>query len=120
MTASVAIGSSAHVFADPTLDAGALQQQIEKEAPDVFTSPLPSVGAPEAAPSQMSQSMDFAKFIQRDVQQRMMKQLDDGDDRQPSVAVGQVILENVCSDCNSKREQKNSANVAECDASEIR
>lgn len=48
LSASVVIGFSANVFADPTLDAGALQQQIEKEAPDVFTSPLPSVGAPEA------------------------------------------------------------------------
>jgi hemolysin activation/secretion protein len=50
LSASVAIGFSANVFADPNLDAGALQQQIEKEAPDVFTSPLPSVGAPESVP----------------------------------------------------------------------
>jgi hypothetical protein len=61
--------------------------------------------------------MDFAKFIQRDVQQRLMKQLDDGDDRQPSVAVGKAVLENSGADCNSKREHKNSANVAECEAS---
>jgi hypothetical protein len=71
-------------------------------------------------PPNRSESMDFAKFIQRDVQQRLMKQLDDGDDRQPSVAVGKAVLENSGSDCNSKREQKNSANVAECEASVIK
>jgi hypothetical protein len=75
---------------------------------------VPTASPP--APSQMSQSMDFAKFIQRDIQQRLMKQLDDGDDRQPSVSVGQAVLESGGTNCNSQREQKNSANVTECDA----
>ena len=32
----------------PPVDGGALQQQIQKEAPDLFMAPLPEVGVPKS------------------------------------------------------------------------
>ena len=54
LSATVMVGLSANVFAATSNpDAGALQQQIQKEAPDVFTAPLPDVSAPSAEPVQV-------------------------------------------------------------------
>ena len=46
---SVAITFSAHVYAETqVIDAGALQQQIQKDAPNLFMAPLPEVGVPKS------------------------------------------------------------------------
>lgn len=51
LSITAVIGFSANAFAvSANPDAGALQQEIQKGAPDVFTSPLPEVGAPSSEP----------------------------------------------------------------------
>ncbi len=53
LSATAVIGLSVNAFAETANpDAGALQQEIQKEAPDVFTAPLPDVSAPSAEPVQ--------------------------------------------------------------------
>ena len=49
LSVTAVIGFSANAFAvTSNPDAGALQKEIQKDAPDVFTAPLPDVSAPSA------------------------------------------------------------------------
>jgi hypothetical protein len=60
--------------------------------------------------------MNFAKFIQRDVQHRMTKQLDeDGDDeRKPTVRVGDAQVDGGTVDCSALRKEPKTVLPLEC------
>ncbi len=69
-------------------------------------------------PSSNSELMNYAKFIQRDAQRRMVKQIDDGDDdvRKPIVSVGDAQVDGDVVDCSALRKDPNAALPPECRA----
>jgi autotransporter-associated beta strand protein len=62
-----------------------------------------------------SEFMNYAKFIQRDVQNRMMKLVDDGDERKASVSVGEAQVDDGAGvNCTSLRKNKKALLPPEC------
>jgi hypothetical protein len=61
-----------------------------------------------------SEFMNYAKFIQRDVQHRMIKLLDDGDERKPNVSVGEAQVDAGAVDCSALRKETKAALPPEC------
>jgi hypothetical protein len=61
--------------------------------------------------------MNYAKFIQRDAQHRMTKQLDDdGDERKPIVSVGEAQVDGGAVDCSALRKDPKAVLPPECSA----
>jgi hypothetical protein len=58
--------------------------------------------------------MNFAKFIQRDAQHRMTKQLDDGDEPKPIVSVGEAQVDAGAVDCSALRKEPKTVLPPEC------
>jgi hypothetical protein len=65
----------------------------------------------------LAESMNFAKFIQRDAQQRNIASLDDGvDERKPTVRVGDAQLDDGAVDCSALRKETKTVLPPECAA----
>jgi len=75
LVVSVATTFSAKVFAEnQSIDAGVLQQQIQKDAPDAFAAPLPDVTAPT---SEQPQSEEALQILIKRVQLQGVHLLDE-------------------------------------------
>jgi autotransporter-associated beta strand protein len=65
----------------------------------------------------LAESMNFAKFIQRDAQQRNPASLDDGvDERKPTVRVGDAQVDGGAVDCSALRKETKAVLPPECAA----
>jgi hypothetical protein len=92
-------------------------QALNYVAPTSQATPLP---VPLPAPVQVSQFLDYAKFIQRDIRTRSMKGLDDGDGEYKAVVdVGDAEVNDGGVDCASLRKKKDAVLPPECRAKNI-
>jgi hypothetical protein len=80
-----------------------------------FVVPPVRPALPESAVNARSEMMNFAKFIQRDAQQRNIATLDDGvDERKPTVRVGDAQVDGGAVDCSALRKETKSVLPPEC------